>query len=175
VRTGRLDVEVFTGAQWTVDVQLVKPGTPVAVETALPGRWYLDGVPVPVHSVRDMGNGWVALQLGDGLYGEPSTQIPVGSLIAPAEPVVALDAAAGFAVAVPGVGVDDPPTMDTIEIPATISPDGATVTLQLDADATVLLSDSIGAYSWDLYVQTAADDWQRCLEGTFTISKGDAR
>ena len=176
MKPSRLDVQIVTGATWTLDVQLVTPGAPVAVAAMTPGgRYYIGGEPVRVHSVRDLGNGWCAVATGTGLYDEPELTLASAGRVAPADPVEALEAAAGFSYAAPGAAVEDPPTMDVMEIPATISADGETVTLSLDADETAALADSIGSYSWDLYVRTAEWEWRRVVEGTLTIMAGDAR
>jgi hypothetical protein len=175
VRAQRLDVEIVTGAAWTRDVQLVTPGPPVAVETLTPGgRYYVAGMPVRVASVA-VAAGRVDVALGDGLYGEPVLSIPVGALLEPAVPVAALTAEAGFAYPVPGATEDDPPTMDVMPISATISADGFTITLALDDTETAALADDVGAYSWDVFAETAEFGWRRIIEGTLTIMAGDAR
>lgn len=169
MRAGRLDVLVETGARWVRDVQLVAPGTPTVVAAMTPGgRYYMDGVPVRVHAVRELGNGTCRVELADGLYGDPVLTLPADALVAPAVPVAAVEATAAFSY-------PDGDTLASTPIPVTISADGSTLTLALDAAATSALADSVGAYSWDLYVRTAEFDWQRTLEGTFTVVKGDAR
>lgn len=168
MKTVRADIGVVTGAQWTCDVQLVEQGTPVAVEAVTPGgMYYVHGLTLTVHSVRDLGNGWHELVFEPGTYGAPTVQYPTGALIAPADPVPALEAVAKFAaepVATP---------YEPVEIPTSISGDGSTVTLTLPADITATMP--AGAYSWDLYVRTTRWDWQRVVQGTLSVVDGDAR
>ena len=170
MRAGRLDLVIETGAAWSREVQVLTPGQPVAASTVSAGtRVYLDHVPVRVASVTPNPNGSVTWALGDGLYSDPVRTLPGTALVAPAELVEVLEAAAAFR-AIPEVAPRD---TVAVEIPVSVSLDGSSVILAYGADETALIPAE--AYSWDLYVRTAEWDWTRALEGTLTVIEGDAR
>lgn len=167
-RAARHDVVIQTGANWTADIQCYTPGPPVAVETVAPGqRIYVDGRPLLVATVTPRGTVRVALTFGEGLYSDPVVTFTVGALVAPAVPAVLTDAVAAYHVMDP----DQP----NVPIPSVLSGDGLTVTLTLDPVATAAMDVLGGAHSWDCYVRTDATDWQRVLEGTMAVIRGDAR
>ena len=171
-RPDRYDVTVATGAAWSATYVRYTPGTPVAASTISAGdRVYVDGVPMRVASVRPEGVR-VVLTFGEGLYDDYRLTLVADALVSPAEPVPITEAVAAWET-FPIINPYTEPV--TVEIPTTVEPDGVTVTLSMDADETALLAPDEGAHSWDLYVRTADADWQRALEGTLTIVRGDAR
>lgn len=170
--TERCDVTVATGAAWSLPYVRYAPGPPVAASAVSAGDMvYVDGVPLLVASVRAEGVR-VVLTFGSGLYDDRRLTLVYDDLIAPAVPVPILDAVAAWA-ATPMVNPLD--GLAPVGIPVTIEADGYTVTVGLTADETASLAPDAGAHSWDLYVQTDDEDWQRALEGTLTIVRGEAR
>lgn len=172
MRAERYDVTVATGAAWSATYVRYTPGPAVPASAVSAGeRVYVDGVPRLVASVRGEGIR-VTLTFGEGTYADDRLTLVATDLISPAEAVPLVEAVAAWETS-PVVNLYDDPV--TVEIPTTIEPDGVTVTLSLGADETALLAPDEGAHSWDLYVRTADADWQRALEGTLTIVRGDAR
>lgn len=169
----RYDVTVPTGARWSAEYVRYAPGPAVPAGTIVAGqRVYVDGLPRLVATVVPEGLR-VILTFGRGLYDDARLALHVDSLVAPAEAVPITEAVAAFTLT--DVDVDGLPLLTPVEIPTVVEVDGTTVTLGLTADETVDLFDWPGAHSWDLYVRTADEDWQRALEGTFTVVRGDAR
>jgi hypothetical protein len=172
VRASTLDIVVQTGALWTRDVQLFKPDAPVAVQAVTPGsRVFVDGVPLLVHTVTPVPGGRTTLAFGHGLINDAVATFPSTALIAPAVPVELVAVEAAYTAMV----VDEPGYVESVPIPASVAPDGLTATLELDADTTALMGDYEGTHSWDCYALTLEWDWQRILEGTLTVIRGDAR
>jgi len=179
MRAGTLDVYIETGALWARDLQVYAPDTPVPASTVVPDqRVFLDGRPQLVHNVVTTG-AKTTITFGQGLWYEPQLTVPYDALVAPAVPVPILDAAAAWTYLLPGVPVVNP--LDPAEagvkynVPWSLSTDQLTLTLGYTADETQAFRDLAGAYSWDCFVQTSTWDWQRVVEGTWTIIRSDAR
>jgi hypothetical protein len=126
-----------------------------------------------VHGVETAGR-HTRIHFGQGLVSDPWLRVANEQLVSPAEPMVVAEAVAAFTFA-PEDPVINPLDTDRVEIPTVVSVDGSTVTLAFTADETADMADWAGAYSWDLYVRTTVDDWQRVRQGTLTIQVGDAR
>lgn len=171
MRAGRVDVRVETGTLWAIALQAMTPTAPIEAQAVAPGqRVFLDGLPQLVYAVTDEGNGRTRLDFGQGLYWEPRITLTSTALVSPAVPVPLTDAAAAWWVETTEEGA-----AERRAIPATIATDSLSVKLTLDADSTAALEPFAGAHSWDCYMRTTGWDWQRPVEGTFTILKGDAR
>lgn len=165
MRAGNLDIVIQTGALWTRDIQVLAPDTAIEVQAVTPGmRIFVDGRPSLVHSVTPSPGGRTTIVFGHGLINDPVASYTSTSLVAPAVPVELLEVAAAF--------FDD---TDPVTIPSTISADGLTATLTIPAVLSQAMSSLTRNHSWDCYVRTAAWDWQRILEGTLSIIRGDAR
>jgi hypothetical protein len=174
VRAGLLDLFVETGTAWSRDVQVLRPGTPIEAQAVTPGmRVFVDNWPALVYSVSPVASGYVSLRFGTGLANDPTVTLEATAPVHPAEPAQLLEALAAYTLQFEPY-VDPHDTMRVV-IPATVSADGLTVTLSLDADATAAMRDREGAHSWDLYVRSDTDDWTRVLEGTLSVIVGDAR
>lgn len=175
MRAGTLDVVIETGAAWQRQIQVFKPDTPITLAAVAPGqRVFVDGAPLLVYSVTPAAGGRVVLTFGRGLYSDPAMTFMGASLVAPAILVAVLEVAAAYTIVVtdPATDVD---VVTTVEIPATIAPDGLAFTLGLDADTTAAMVDLPAAVSWDCYTRTDEWGWQRTLEGTLSTIRGDAR
>jgi hypothetical protein len=175
MRAGRFDIVVETGAAYTRAVQVMSPLAGIPASTVAPDSYvYLDGWPRSVYSV-DTVNGKTTIAFGQGLWSDERLTVDQSALVQPAEPVVITDAQAGFYVPLPTQPIEPPdPPIDTV-IPVIIAADGLSLEIDMGADLTATYAPLVGAHSWDLFAQTAAWDWQRVLEGTFVIVKGDAR
>lgn len=173
MRAGRLDIVVETGAWWSRVVQLLTPGTPVPASTAAPAsRYYVDGWPLQLYATESLSGSRVRLRFGHGVYSDVSLTVDADAGIQQAVPMVVVEAAASFTVDATDVDTGEPvPT--SVAIPTTVAADGTSVLAQLDPTETGALADMAGSYSWDLYARTAEWDWQRIVEGTMVIVRGD--
>jgi len=168
VRAGTLDVLIQTGALWTRDVQVLTPDTPIEAQAVTAGqRVFVDGVPLHVYSAVTTG-GLTTLTFGQGLYADLSMKMTATARVQPAVPAPILEADAAF-------HQDIDAAAGAVIIDTIISPDTYTVTLTIDAATSAGYGPYEGAHSWDCYLRTAAWDWQRVLEGTLSVVRGDAR
>lgn len=178
MRAGNLDVFVETGALWTRDVTVLSPGTPVEAQAVTPGQYvFVDSTPMLVYSVSlPSSSGKVTITFGRGLYSDIRLTVDATAMVIPAIKTVIVEAEASWRYE----PITDPQinplgSGQKMPIPIVIASDGLSMTLTLDADTTAGYAGIAGAYSWDCYVRTAEWDWQRILEGTFTVTKGDTR
>ena len=175
MRAGNLDIVVETGARWSRSAQLLAPADPVPASTAVPGsRYFVDGWPLRLHANQPASGSRVKLVFGQGTYADVSLTVDATAGISPAVPLIVLEVAAAFTVDDPDPDTGDP-VASRVPVPAVVAPDGLTVTLTMDEAQTAALAPREGAYSWDMYTRTVEWDWQRVLEGTLTIVKGDTR
>jgi len=175
VRAGTLDIVVETGAQWSRQIGVFKPATPIPIGTVTPGqRVFVDNAPLLVHAVATAPGGRVHVTFGHGLYNDPTMVFSAGALIAPAVSVVVRQVSAAYTIVSmdPDTGTE---TLTAVEIGATIAPDGLSFTLAMDADTTAAMADLPAALSWDCFTLTDEWSWQRTLEGTLSTIRGDAR
>jgi len=117
----------------------------------------------------------VKLRCGRGTAYDISISLGNTSPVLPAIAVVILNVEAAWTYAPLDPVVNPLSDQQVIPIPASVSADGLTATLEVDADETAGYADMAGAYSWDAYAETAEFGWQRICEGTWTIIKGDSR
>lgn len=180
MRAGNLDVFIETGALWTRDVRVLSPDTPIEAQAVVPGQYvFIDSTPMLVYSVSTpSSSGKVTITFGRGLYSDIRLTVAADSMVIPAVPTEILEAAAAWTY-MPIEPMVNPLVTQVMAqkmpIPVTIATDGLSMTLTLDADTTAGLAGMAGSYSWDCYVRTSIWDWQRILEGTFTITRGDTR
>lgn len=175
MRAGNLDVLIETGAKWTRQVEVYAPDEPIAAQLVVAGqRLFVDGLPLLVYAVMPASNNRVSIQFGRGLYNDITLTVSATANVIPAEPQTIDEVVAAWTYAPPPVLDVEPPAV-TVDIPAIIAPDALSFALTYTADETAAMDGMVGANSWDCYVRTAAWDWQRILEGTLTVIKGDSR
>jgi hypothetical protein len=174
MRAGRFDIVIVTGSQWSRQVQLYRPDTPIEAQAVVTGsRVFYKRAPALVHSAVTV-NAWTTIQFGHGLWTDPFVKVEREALVVPALPDPTLAGAASFTFYPQTVYVDPRSDSVNVGIPVTVNADGS-ATLAYAADETASFADMVGASSWDMYAQTGRWDWQRILEGTLTIVKGDTR
>lgn len=174
MRAGRFNITIETGAEWTRIVQLYRPDTPIPAADVVPDtRVFYKGSPALVYSV-DVANGTTTIQFGHGLWDDPRISVNSTANVVPAVVDPIINAEAMFTYYPSAVYVD-PRDQVSVQIPITVEPDGSLATMLLTSDETAALAPMVGASSWDLYADTSRWSWQRILEGTLTIIKGDTR
>lgn len=184
MRAARYDLLIETGARLIRSFKACTPGEPVTAATVGPGdRIYYKGSPLYVYSRTeyrhpvDANLDTVTFTFNTGAWYEPTVTIPAHQLVHPAIFTPITSASAGFTeitypVVTPLTG---PPPVEAVHpLPVTLT-DGFTVTLEMSDAQTAELRDKEGAWSWDLYAQTAAWQWVRLVEGTLSIVGGSGR
>jgi hypothetical protein len=164
---------VETGSWWSRTVRLLTPGTPVPASAAVPGlRYYVDGWPLQLYSTESLSGNRVRLRFGHGVYSDVSLTVDSDAGIQQAVPMVVVEAAASFTVDAVDADTGEP-VPSAVSLPTSVAADGTSVLVQLDPTETAALAVLEGSYSWDLYARTVEWDWQRIVEGTMVIVRGD--
>ena len=179
MRAGRYDITIETGATWSKDIQLMSPQGIVRADAMVVGqRVFLEGYPLQVAKLTRLNPREIQIRFGHGLFGEPVVIAAPDDEFALAVPMVIVDAAAAYRLSyLPFASPPIYPPIDptSITIPLEIAGDGLSLTMKFSAIETLLMAENAGTYSWDLYAQTVEWEWQRVLEGSFTIIAGDAQ
>jgi hypothetical protein len=153
------------------------------VRAVVPGdRVYYRGDPLRVFSAAltahpvDPTQDTVELVFGSGAWWEPRVTLPAESLVYRAQEGVVLAAEAGFTAVATITPPTDPPLYSAtrVPIPVEIVAPGSVALAMTDVETTAL-DVYPGAWSWDLFAQTAAWGWSRLTEGTLTVIKGSGR
>jgi hypothetical protein len=156
--------------------QIWAPDEAVAARNVVAGgRVFYKGTPFAVYAVftLDGPNPITEIVLGDGLWWEPRLKLPADDLImtAVALPIVDLIAAWSYPT-IPDDCVTVPP--ERHELPTRVD-DGVNAVLALTDADTLALAATPGSFSWDMYARTVEQGWQRIVEGTLTVIRGDTR
>lgn len=176
MRASRCDLNVESGTDVTRTFQIWTPDVAVAARDVVPGgRVFYKGTPFAVYAVftLDGPNPITEIVLGDGLWWEPRLKLPADDLIMTAVALTIDEVVAAWSYpTVPDDCVTVPP--EQRELPTRIE-DGVNAVLALTDEDTRALAETPGSFSWDMYAHTAEQGWQRIVEGTLSVIRGDAR
>jgi hypothetical protein len=176
-QAGRRDFRIATDTDSNFAFRIHQVGDPVAASTVQVGDWLnYRGRPWIVADIADAGPGRLKIQLGLGLWNDPSVTLDATDLVRPSQPIVieALDAAYQPSTRV------TPPT--TILIPTSISGDGTVASLDFssawlaDVQAGIdYLGDGPSQLSapYDV-IATITGQRRRVLHGTITFIRSTA-
>lgn len=183
MRAARYDLLIETGARLIRSFRAYTPGEPVPARVVGPGdRIYYKDQPLYVyartefHHPTDPALDTVTFTFNTGAWYEPTATIPAAHLVYPAIPTPISGASAGFSeFPPPVVNPQTPPPPETLTpLPVTML-DAYTIVLELSDEETAAMRGKEGAWSWDLYADTAAWQWVRLVEGTLSIVGGSGR